>query len=523
MEPRASVHWSLVATTVLVIALHAEVWAACNTIPEAPQKWLGFRGSIDRPFVRAGVGDVLTLHLSTASGSPKLPDVNRDGAIDQRDLTFTLLFKPTDGLAHQIWIAGDDDCGALVAEPSCLERLFCHDEPTCLAASDLQLQAVATASEGQIRFRYPDTKVAGPLTLVVTRAGTSAPPAVQKLSCSQVASADLLACIDELREDETARIGSREGAGSHPASSFRQLMALPAPNNFQEVCERDVGDTPRCKGASSPVHFTVDQSGDVFVAMHWGKILRPKQGLQGLDRRQVRASSAVAPFEDSTGRIHIPSAAFLDSFSPFGTGFLDRPLFVPQDLPNRPNEVTLFGTADQADSVLRIARRRLWENVCSGGSNVGQACEPVPMDHLDLVDCPEASCVVQPPPRYFNCAGGSRDGLPCTRPFHCPAGQCTAATTCQQSAGTSTGQPCHTDADCGPGEECGRSLFDFRSRVKNGVGTLKRKSTGDGAVCASGINEGAPCTSWLQCYEPPFGFPNCVAYRAEAGVYVSAP
>ncbi len=200
-----------------------------------------------------------------------------------------------------------------------------------------------------------------------------------------------------------------------------------------------------------------------------------------------------------------------------GGGFTPVPLFVPADSPDRPNELTLVGTADKGKSVLRFFPRTPWQHACDGGANAGQACEPAPEDSQEIVDCPGATCAAAPP-RHFACAGGTRAGQPCTRPHQCPGGACRPGTTCHVIMGDDTGKPCLTDAGCAANAQCGRGLFELRNRVDaQGIGTIDRTAGfGGRGVCATGADEGGLCGGPLSC---SLGFVDCVQYRAEARTY----
>src|SRR6185369_17802353 len=66
-----------------------------------------------------------------------------------------------------------------------------------------------------------------------------------------------------------------------------------------------------------------------------------------------------------------PARVFLGSFTPEGATL--PPLFEPQVDASitTPNVLTLFGSADAAYTVLRVARRA---GRCAGGDNAGRAC-----------------------------------------------------------------------------------------------------------------------------------------------------
>ncbi len=519
-----TVFGATLAVTLTVLGLADMAAASCNAIPERSISFAGFRGAVDRPFVRAAAGDFLKIKIGPKHGSPALTDINDDGKVDERDLNVTIVFKPTGRDSHhEVFIAGDGNCDA---------------GPECIDAKEAQLSAVASDGEAELRFLFPDTDFAGPLTVAVTPVSQPLPFDLEESRCAESQHSNLIACIDELYPGDAgsrSALASNDASGdtppphpsppANPGPPSQQLMALPPPNDFQALCTEDVGDKPRCKGGGGVVlRFTVGDDGVVLIPMKWTNILRPKDG--GLDRRQVRGSSAVDAFLNGNSPIFIPSAAFLETQTVVGTGFNVEPLFVPDPLPNRPNEVTLFGTSDKDDSVLRILPRRLWERQCSGGVNNGQACEPYPQYNTTKQDCPGGTCAVRPTPSYFACVGGTRDKLPCTRPHHCPGGgTCSPGSQCYTHSGGATGKPCQTEAQCDQDQDCGLGLFEFRDRAKNGIVEIPRHAGGGySGVCDSGNKEGDKCTGSWRCggLLPIFG-PQCAAYRAEAILYKPVP
>jgi hypothetical protein len=364
------------------------------------------------------------------------------------------------------------------------------------ATGSLPIDAMAGPGSG-LEFQVPEKQLnfAGPVALAVTSAVE--PPGEPPLSdlaakrCRDLQRSDLFVCIDELFTSD----GGSCGTDVDPV--FAAITALPTQNDFKKMCVKDNGEDPRCNGAAEPsyaITYTLDTSGNVLLSMHWGNILRQKPGSnQEKDRRWVEGSVLEA-FLSSGSPIEIPGAAFLESFNPVGVSFSPKPIFLPGVLPEpsatsgqatasgqtptpgqpatpTPKEVAFYGTADKDTSVLRIARRKLWNYACSVPLNAGQACDPEQPS-----DCPAGTCVSQPSASYFACDQGLRDKLPCTRPQHCPKGQCLRVTQlhCFNLSGGQTTKPCTTDSNCGPGEECGLWLFNLSSKLRNGIGTFPR-------------------------------------------------
>ena len=453
--------------------------AACNVIPEAPVPFRGARGTIDRAFVQAG--DRVKIGIEgTVAKSVDVAIVPPSGA--------------------PFFIAGDDRCDGLVPRECFLTALVCHRRPRCITGADAELSVASGDGGAELGFRFPDIGATGPIRVVIGSTERKARAELATVHCAGGLGAGVAACIGALAHlDPTA-----------PA----HLVALAAPNDFQTVCWRYRGGTPHCKGGAGGVRFTLDESGNVVIAMRWRNIGA------GPRKRALRGSSSIDAFAGLRAPIVVPSAEFLDSSDLHGTPFGTRPFFIPEKRTDRPLELTLLGHADKGESVLRIFRRRLWDHVCTGGPNAGQACEAAPQDEREKDDCPGARCAAEARSRFFACAGGARDGLPCTRPHHCGEGRCLPGSVCYTPAGAPTAKACSTDADCGAGEECGRGLFDLRNRPEDHPGTIaETPGTRVPGVCDLGDNEGARCTSTSEC-NPRGSGARCVAYRGEALDYV---
>ncbi len=521
----------------VVIAWRSSARAGCNTIPEVPPTFFGVRGGVDRPFVRAGK-DMITIDVPKMEGGAVIAS--------PRDIDVTIIIKPVGNAAPRtVVIAGDGKCERLNDAPCSLERLFCDVEPDCIDAGPggADLQLMQTPQGARVSFRFPKSRRVGPLTLVVTGSDKHAPFELTNHRCRDALDLgrrpDVLACIDEIvaispspspppvgedlrggpspqrvsrnEREVPATPGTSGGAASSATPlAFTQLLALSGPNDFQSLCYDDAGDQPHCTGTAKSVTMTIESTGNLVIPMHWTNILRPKGG--PYQTRQVRCSSPVEPFKGGGGRIYVPDGAFLESWTTVGTTFGSPPLFVPQRLPDRPNELTLFGTTDKDDSVLRIWRRKLWDHACT--DTIGQACEPA----TAATDCATSTSCNATTPKYYACVGGTRDTLPCTRPSHCPGGQCMSGSKCVDVAsGATTSTTCTTDADCKNTEECGRGLFEFRDRAVGGAIKVPRTvSSGFAGICDEGQKEGELCSNSIACNSFLFGTARCVGYRAEA-------
>ena len=433
--------------------------ASCNAIPAGAVRFRGWRGTVDRPFVRAG--DSLTLR--PACGSDALPP-----AVNAR---VTIVAKsPVGG-------------SVLIEHPK--------DVPGGLTFKVPRMEFAGPA--GPVEF-------AGPVAIAVTAAVD--PPPLSDLagkSCRAFNRRDVFVCIDELFASD----GTPCSYEIQPV--IAAVTALPTKNEFKKLCTRDDKLDPLCDWPPAPsrkVTYTLDTSGNVLLNMSWGSILKDKPNSDGQkDRRYVQGAVLATFLDGVSSPIDVPSAAFLDSFNAEGVSFDPKPLFLPGVVPEptatpgqtampgapltaTPREVALYGTADRDESVLRIARRKLWKYACDGGPHTGQACEPHPVDQPDRQDCPAAvppsgpppTCKEQPSASYFACVNGERTMRPCTRPHHCPGGQCTKLSElyCGGLSAGPTAKPCTKDSDCDLGHGCGPSLFNLSGKLNNGIGTFPR-------------------------------------------------
>jgi len=501
---------ALLVTTGAVSRIHA----ACTTIPDRALFLRGARGSIDRPFLSPDPDEVVTLTSNAAldgDNSPAWP-------MASTDVLITAIFKPPGGATPTtFFIAGNDDCESL-EEPACfLERLFCHPARSCTTGTAVGLSIGMQNNLQQLRFHFPETHAAGSVILAVTSASQPPPLELQSETCAEFQKSgrrsDLAVCIDSFNLTDI------DPPGVDPAATH--LVALPASNDYRAECTHDVGDQPTCTGKAADIIYTVDAEGNVLIPMKWHNILR--QLADGkLAQRELRASTSAEAVLGQGKRVFIPSAVFLETMNHQGGSFSPSPLFVPQELPDRPNEQTVVGTADKGKSVLKIKRRKQWDHTCNGGSNQAQACEPA----TAIEDCPGAQCASSPP-GYFACVGAERNTQPCTRSQHCPNGTCErisdSGSLCFAYDGQPTGAPpCKQDNDCGPNADCGAGLFEYRNRLTNGVGKLHRTATSSvPGVCDRGSHVGQMCTGALTCNGFIFGPAACVTYRADALTYSS--
>lgn len=433
-------------SAVLAVFPHT-VAASCNQIPGTVEVFRGASGSANRPF--AGPGDFVELRAGNAC-HPSAGPFDAESAAH----VISVVFTPHSERPSLVALAAD--CEALTVELDRCSREQNLANATCVSLADAAVESFERDGERRLRFRFPDTDVlllgndddrslAGPATIAVSAAGEPLPCDLASRRCRE--HDDLRVCIDEVFDlDGTC------GAAPHP--QFPNFTALPPPNDFQALC---VEPSPPCTGRQSELRFTTDAAGNLLLPVDWrGVLLGEAVPLA----RLLRGATSVPAFPDRDTPIRIPGRSFLRSFSPNGGPL--PPIFEPQADPTAPGELTLFGSADAAQTVLFVARR----------SSSGLTCH-----------------------------GGVFDDLPCNEASNCPAGTC-GSSVCRNDPA----QTCTTDHDCSGGT-CGAALFDFTSRALDGVGPVVLPRDGAGACQTSG----SPCLSRADCNDEP-----CVVFRLRA-------
>jgi hypothetical protein len=280
------------------------------------------------------------------------------------------------------------------------------------------------------------------VSIAVTAADAPLPCGLAVADCDTVD--DTLACIDRL-------YATTSGCDQTPNELVSHFTALPPANDFRDLCTT-LGS--ECTGRAAEVRMTSDAEGNLLLPMDWSGVLL---GERVPFARLVRASSSVEAFPGSGKPIRLPGRGFLRSLSLRG-GLLPA-LFEPQLDMSTQSGLSLFGAADAPRTILWIGRRSR---------------------------------------ALTSCDGGRDDRLPCTGFDDCPDGVC-AASTC---GGVPNASICRNDDDCAG--ECGPALFDFSTRLHEGVGPILIPRFGPG-TCEK---DGAPCDSDAEC---PGSL--CVAYR----------
>jgi cysteine-rich repeat protein len=421
---RAIVPARRVAAALLVLTLVAAsgARASCNAIPGVSQTFLATAGSVDRPFatpaseVRLGLDGPCARRLPGFCGAGGVcPARPEDG------LAVSVVFTPPGGARSMVVLA--TDCAPFAAEVKrCAAR---RDFRTVVCRTVTVPAQLRVDGPRTMRFQFPDTDdllgaaaddlgLAGPVTLAVTARGARLPCELATESCA--AQKSVLACVDELLAgDGTCR--RRE-----PHGVFPHFTALPTPNDYQAVCS-----TPdsACTGVGGEVRFALDAAGNILLPVDWTGAL-PATDLPIAGR--ISFSTPLEAFEGTGMPIAPPASpdpAALASFSPRGN-LLD-PRFEPQVDPTMPDTLTLFGTIDAPESVIRIARERR----CAGGRRDGDPCAAP-------TECPGGSCnlggfdfarrvVAGVGPvllRRGACVGGSAPLAACATDAECPGGQC---------------------------------------------------------------------------------------------------
>jgi hypothetical protein len=506
-QPRFGVLRYTCAATSLLLAWNAATApqpaiAGCNVVPEPSISFRGALGSINRAFFQPG--DEVRITLGSADGIPSIKDVSEIRvavAIKSADLA------PSRGslAPRRVLRERRRECW--------VKRLFCAAPPHRMHAASIPPLVEAAVADVRLEqsfpappvvaFSFPDTDAAGPVIITVARVRDDPPDALPVTTCDGAASVGLLGCIDRLEAAPGVEVTS--------CSGNLEVLALPPSNEFRALCTKQQG-APNCNGAATQLQFAIDSVGDTFIPVTWGTILHPSPGGP---RRRVRGNSSIRAFLDEPNRIIVPNADYLGTSTLGGFGYTPKPVFEPDNTgsPKLRNVLALTGQTDEDDSVLRVCRRAPTAFECASGSHAGEACDP----NTGASNCPGA-CF----PFFSICAGGPRDGRPCTRQSDCrPAGTCQAGATCRLQ-GVDTKKPCHTDAGCPANQECGPGLFEFRyGRATGNLVSIPRAGRPDlMGICDDGPYEGNLCATDADCDGAVVDTtPHCVAFRADAGPF----
>lgn len=428
----------------LILGLRPEsARAICDVIPGVTAEFRGALGTLNRPFSIPGdVGQQLTVTLDPSECDGASPGfLNLPGGTSPEDDYFvTVVFEPPNGgTRNAIVLTTSESSATCEARRTDALPLLGGGSATCRVVLP-GTQELRVLNPTTLAFRFPDTDAelspddddrtyTGPATIAVTPVSAALPFGLATARCADTAS--LVACIDELY----AKDGTCGTAAANVDPVFGHFTALPPANNYEALCETAGTE---CDGTSSELRFTVDSAGNALVPVDWRGILLRPDGIPV--PRIVRGATSLPAFAGG-GPVQIPGRSFLASYAPSGRRV--HPSFDPL-LSDETSDLTLFGSADAAVGVIRIARR------------MPDLTNPLTPVHRE-------------------CAGGANDGLPCVVAADCALGTC-GATTCRLG-GVDTGQSCTDDLDCTGGGECGPALFDFADRLHAGVGPVLVSST----------------------------------------------
>ena len=396
--------------------------AVCDAIPGTQGTFRGALALVDRPF--AGPGDTLDLQLDpTCHGaSPGFsPTADRH--------VVTVLFRPPAGPRNAVVLA--PDCTGFAAARDRCEAQLHGGTATCVVAGDA-VSVLERDGTRHLRVRFPDTDavfatpgdptsttdgltLTGPVAIAVTHPGEELPCELATQRCREVLG--LTACVDELYLGDG-------GCDDAPHPVFDHFTALPPANDFGALCTPPSSSSPSsCTGTEDEVRLTVDRAGNLLLPMDWRRVLVRREDVPV--PRLLRGATVLEAFEGSGVPLRLRDDSLLGSFSLTGTRL--PPIFTPQSDPSQANALTLFGTADAPEGVLRIARDRR----CVGGDVAGRPCGTD-------AGCPGGACsagvfdfasrmlggagpVVL---RRHTCLGGTRPLASCGSAAECPGGQC---------------------------------------------------------------------------------------------------
>jgi Tol biopolymer transport system component/subtilisin-like proprotein convertase family protein len=329
--------------------------SSCDQIPGTATTFRGALGTVNRPF--AGPGDVVEFRLSpSCDASPGFSNLPEDHLV-------TVVFKPPEGSRSVIVSAAD--CASIAAELSAcaaqegVARARCV--PLTGADDAAAFDIVETDTDTRLRLRFPDTDVdvdaadddrtlTGPAALAVTSRAAGVPCGLAHGPCAE--QSGTIACVD-------AFYATNGTCDATPHEVFPHFTALPPSNDYRALCSEP---SPPCTDEASEMRFTVDAAGNVLLPMDWRGILVG----EGVPiARLLRGTTNLTAFPGGSGPIRVPDARYLASFSQQGSRL--PPIFTPQLTSDA--QLTLFGTADAPETVLRVTRR-----LCLGGPNDGLIC-----------------------------------------------------------------------------------------------------------------------------------------------------
>jgi len=279
-------------------------------------------------------------------------------------------------------------------------------------------------------------------------------------------------------------------------------VAIDAPvNTFKNLCEIDNSGGGLCANppADKALFMRQDRCGRLHVPFNW-------DGIFTTDPVVLAGQSATSRKTDGEeNRIWIPGREFVGSTptasSESGVGDVDWRKPDIEVWYSTDTEFGLKGVVDKAEpSTVHILPNYEVKVFCDSPSNsaVPEACEGVDRGvNPSIKDCAcrdrysaNCTCRREEPGRYFACAGGDRDGMPCTRHDHCnnkdgtSGGLCNGQPVCRPAGSvykvdltTPTGPSCDVDADCESRTDgltqCGYRLFDLTAQTGATPGVIQ--------------------------------------------------
>jgi len=377
--------------SLLLAGWSGDAAAMCDVIPGVVAEYRGARGTLNRPFAFPGdVAEQIRIRLKRDPGDPLACEVGRpgfenlNGGIAEDDYFVTVLFEPPalGAPRHAVVLttaANEETCDGLLN--ACRDHLS-EGSADCVPYP-VGPDGLLVFDADTLVFRFPDTDLqflpdaddltfSGPAAIAVTPVGQPLPCGLAQTSCAAClggagggcpAPTSLIACVDELyaRDGTCDTSATPNPAGPH--ATFPHFTALPAANDYSALCTPAPGSP--CVGGASQLRLTVDKDGNALLPMDWRGVLVVDDRIP--IPRIVRGQSSFPKVLGGGDPVHLPSDAFIDSFSP--GGHLLPPIFTPVTDPNETLELALFGSVDAPVGVVRVQQRG-----CVGGAEVGRAC-----------------------------------------------------------------------------------------------------------------------------------------------------
>lgn len=256
-----------------------------------------------------------------------------------------------------------------------------------------------------------------------------------------------------------------------------------------------------CDQSTAKLKLWVSECGGIHIPLDY-KNIRTRARPDGtgpvtsVKRWLYGQSGAGREFNADRKRIYVPGREFVGStpsFDSSGTSpdthwrLPELDVWYPDGQESA--EFGLKGVADKDESIVHVFPRMRTTLVCAGVDP--RACMRVDNGGTTCAceDSLSAGCSCDPvlfEGQFFACEGGDRENMPCTRDAHCRSrdtsrenGTCSRQPICRPKDTvwrrppggfdnvTESGTACSTDGDCHANQQCGYSLFNFRSRMED--------------------------------------------------------